>query len=547
MKPFIESNFHLSCYNILCMKTNIEKKYKPVVLIILDGFGVNVDAPESTWKYAKMPTLHSLEAFYPFMTLQASGIAVGLPWGEAGNSEVGHLTIGAGRALYHHLPRIISAIDDKSFFQNPAFLGAIEHAKKTGGSLHFVGLFSTGSVHAYAEHLYALLDFVKDNGENKTYLHLFTDGKDAPSKEGQEFFMNFEKLLALKYPFAEVSSVMGRFYGMDRDGNWDRVERAYKCLTSGSDKTFVHASIYIDESYKKEIFDTDIEPASLSEGTGRIKSGDSAIFYNYREDSERELVSAFTMDSFAEFQRTKLENLFIVTMTEYDKKFPVQTAFPPLDINWPLARVIAEANLKQLHIAESEKYAHVTYFINGGKEQSFSGEDRILIRSPHTAHFDEIPEMSAQKITDAVIDNIEKYDFILVNFANTDMVGHTGNFNATVKALEVVDFSIGKIISKTLEMNGAVVVTSDHGNAEEKISMTSGEKRTKHTINPVPIFIVTNEMKRTEPFNEDEIRKNYRHTSGVITDIAPTILALMSINKPAEMIGINLIPKTINF
>ncbi|MEK9175187.1 MAG: 2,3-bisphosphoglycerate-independent phosphoglycerate mutase [Patescibacteria group bacterium] len=528
------------------MKSDKIKKYKPVVLIILDGFGVNVDAPESTWKYAKMPTIRSLEANYPFTTLQASGIAVGLPWGEAGNSEVGHLTIGAGRALYHHLPRIISAIEDKTFFQNPAFTGSVDHIKKTGGSLHFVGLFSSGSVHAYAEHLYALLDFAKNNNISKVYLHLFTDGKDAPEKEGQEFFVQFEKLISSKYPFAEIASVIGRFYGMDRDNNWDRVELAYKCLTLGSEKTFTNASAYIGESYQKEILDTNIEPASLLGSTGKITSNDSVIFYNYREDSERELVSALTADNFSEFQRTKLKNLFVVTMTEYDKKFPAQTAFPPLDINWPLARVIAEANLKQLHIAESEKYAHVTYFINGGTEQAFKGEDRILVPSPRAAHFDNVPEMSARIITDAVIDNIEKYDFILVNFANADMVGHTGSFDATVKALEIVDFSIGKIISKVLKMKGAIVVTADHGNAEEKIYSTSGEKRTKHTTNPVPFFMVSNDTKRTEPLGADDIYKNYKHPSGVITDIAPTILALMGINKPAEMMGIDLMPKIID-
>lgn len=528
------------------MQTKEIKKYKPVVLIILDGFGVNIDAPESTWKYAKMPTLHSLEANYPFTTLQASGIAVGLPWGEAGNSEVGHLTIGAGRALYHHLPRIISAIDDKSFFQNSAFSGAIDNIKKTGGNLHFVGLFSTGSVHAYAEHLYALLDFAKNSNVEKVYLHLFTDGKDAPEKEGQDFFKQFEELISTKYQFAEIVSVIGRFYSMDRDNNWDRVERAYNCLVKGSEKTFNKASSYIGEAYQKGVFDTNIEPASLSTNDGRIKSGDSVIFYNYREDSERELAAAFMMENFNDFQRTKLDNLFFVTMTEYDKKIPAHVAFPPLDINWPLARVIGEAGLKQLHIAESEKYAHVTYFINGGNEQAFQGEDRILINSPHTAHFDEIPEMSAAKITDAVLENIEKYDFLLVNFANADMVGHTGNFDATVKALEAVDLSIGKIISKTLEINGAVVVTADHGNAEEKVYAASGEKRTKHTINPVPIFIVSNDTKQSATPKEDEIRRRYNHASGVITDIAPTILALMGINKPAEMMGIDLLPKIIN-
>ncbi len=532
---------------ILFMQPTDTKKYKPVVLVILDGFGVNVDAPESTWKYAKLPSLRSLETSYPFTTLQASGIAVGLPWGEPGNSEVGHLTIGAGRALYHHLPRIITAIEDKTFFQNPAFLGACEHIKKTNGALHIAGLFSSGSVHAYADHLYSLLDLAAEQQVTNVFLHLFTDGKDAPPKEDEEFVKQLEERLAVKYPFAHIASVMGRFYGMDRDGNWDRVERAYRCMTEGLGNTFTVASSYISEAYQKEMTDTNIEPASLGAGTGRIKSGDAVIFYNYREDSERELVSAFVMDHFTDFPRTKLDNLCFVTMTEYDKKFPAIVAFPPLDINWPLARAIGEAGLKQLHIAETEKYAHVTYFVNGGREEAFPGEDRSLVHSPHTAHFDEVPEMSAAQVTEAVLENLGKYDFILVNLANADMVGHTGNFQATVKALETVDFSMGRIIAKVLELKGAVVVTADHGNAEEKIYAVSGEKRTKHTINPVPFFVIAEDLKHATPLTENEIYQHYRKTMGVITDVAPTVLSLMGLHQPAEMTGINLLPKIKDF
>lgn len=511
--------------------------------MILDGFGVNVDAPESTWRYAKLPTIRSLEALYPFATLQASGIAVGLPWGEAGNSEVGHLTIGAGRALYHHLPRIISAIDDKTFFQNPAFLGALEHIKKTGGNLHAVGLFSSGSVHSYADHLYALLDFGSQNSLPAMYLHLFTDGKDAPPKEGSLFFKQLEERIFVRYPFVHIASVMGRFFSMDRDNNWDRIGQAYRCLIGESGDTFDTASSYIETMYQKDVTDTNVEPGFLRGGSGNIKDGDAVIFFNYREDSERELASAFVCDTCDDFPRTKLQNLFFVTMTEYDKKIAAHVAFPPLDINWPLARAIGEAGLKQLHIAETEKYAHVTYFLNGGREQAFPGEDRVMIHSPHTAHFDEVPEMSAAKITDAVLENLGKYDFILVNFANADMVGHTGNFDATVKALEAVDLSAGKIIGKVLELNGAVVVTADHGNAEEKIYAASGEKRTKHTINPVPVFIVANDFRRAAQLDEDASKKIYRKTIGVITDVAPTILGLLGVHKPAEMSGIDLLPK----
>ena len=520
-----------------------QKKYKPVVLVVLDGFGVNIDAPESTWRFAQMPTLRSLEQHFPFVTLQASGIAVGLPWGQEGNSEVGHLTLGAGRALYHHLPRIISSIDDKSFFQNPAFVDAAAHAIKNNGAFHIMGLFSSGSVHAYADHLYALLDFTQTAKLQHVYLHLFSDGKDSPPKEAGLFFQHLEDRLAEKYPFVQIASIMGRFFSLDRDENWDRVEHAYRCMTEGKGETFEKASTYINASYEKNVVDGAIEPAAISGAQSRIKSGDAVVFFNYREDSERELAASFVADNFKGFSRTKIENLFFVTMTEYEKNLPVHTAFPPLDIEWPLARTISGAGLKQLHIAETEKYAHVTYFFNGGKETAFPGEDRALVPSPHVAHFDDVPEMSASKITDAVLENISKYDFILVNFANGDMVGHTGNFPATVKAMEVLDFSLGRIIPKILELGGAMIITSDHGNAEEKVYATSGEKRTKHTSNPVPCFIIANEYRRKAPRPPQEIIDQYNTTEGVISDIAPTILALMGVRQSAEMTGINLLKK----
>lgn len=513
------------------------------MLVVLDGFGVNLDSPYSTWKEAKMPTMESLAQSFPFSTLQASGIAVGLPWGQEGNSEVGHLTMGAGRALYHHLPRIISSIDDGSFVTNLALLRARDHVRAHNSALHFLGLFSSGSVHAYADHLYALLEFAKQNEVPRVYLHLFTDGKDAPSKEAAAFVAQLQERIAARYPFARIASIMGRFYAMDRDDNWDRVSQAYQCLVDAKGAVFENSINYIEDSYQSNIHDGIIPPACLPNREGRIQAGDAMIFYNFREDSERELVSAFALPGFSEFSVSPLADLLVVTMTEYDKRFRAEVAFPPLDIHWPLARVISEAGMIQLHIAETEKYAHVTYFFNGGTERPFDKEDRILIHSSHTAHFDEVPEMASADITTAVLDNIPKYDFILVNFANADIVGHTGNLPATIRSLEAVDAAAGKIVARALEQGGAVIITADHGNAEEKIYAVSGEKRTKHTPNPVPFFVVGEQFRRSTPLSSDEIRRRYHATLGVITDVAPTILSLMNLRQPSEMTGINLLPK----
>lgn len=510
------------------------KAYKPVVLAVLDGFGVKISDPESTWKYAEMKNFREIEKFYPFTTIQASGMAVGLPWGEEGNSEVGHLTIGAGRTLYHHLPRIITSIKDGSFFKNKKFLEAVDFIKKTGGSAHFMGLFSSGSVHAYADHLYALLDFAKLQGLERIYLHLFSDGKDAPTNEGAEFFKALEKKLDQEYPFAKIATISGRFYAMDRDAHWDRIEKIYACLTSGECAVFALASEYIKASYEKGILDEHIEPAALDGKESRIKAGDAVIFYNFREDSVRELTSLFL----------KQKDIFFVTMTEYDKNLPAHVAFPPLDITWPMARIISDAGLKQLHISETEKYAHVTYFFNGGNEKPFPDEDRVLIPSPKVPHFDETPEMSAAEVTKTVIEKMPEYDFILVNLVNGDMVGHTGNFDATVKAINILDACVGELKEKILELGGALIVTADHGNAEEKL-YGSGEKRTKHAMNPVPIYIIAEEFKRKKPRDESEITARYKEVQGVLSDIAPTALALMGIPPHAEMTGVNLLPHMI--
>lgn len=518
--------------------------YKPTVLVVLDGYGVNLKTPESTWKYFRRPNFKRLERRYPFTVLQASGSAVGLPWGEEGNSEVGHLTIGAGRVIFTHLPRIITAIQDGSFFENGAFKKAVLHAQKNNSRLHLMGLFSSGSVHSYPDHLYALLELARRNRLKELHLHLFTDGRDAFQKEAAKFFGLLELRLAQEYPFAKIASVVGRHFAMDRDSHWDSIEKTYNLFTSGLGQPYESAPLYIEESYKKGVDDEFIEPGFLvehEEAVGRIRDNDAVVFFNFREDSARELTGVFVSDAFDKFPRTKINNLFFVTMTEYDKTLKTQVAFEPMKAEEPLAKIISDAGFKQLRVAETEKYAHVTYFFNGGKEKPYAGEDRILVQSLKTAHFDEVPQMSASEITEKVLESLLKYDFILVNFANADMVGHTGDFGATVKALEALDEAVGKIIPKVLESGGATVIVGDHGNAEEKQYRISGEKRTKHTANPVPFFVVANGLELAGERTEEEIFKNYSEVKGTLTDVAPTALELLGLKKSRDMTGVSLL------
>jgi 2,3-bisphosphoglycerate-independent phosphoglycerate mutase len=514
------------------------KKYKPVVLVILDGFGIAQDRIGSPWEAARHPNFSEIEKFYPFTALQASGIAVGLPWGEAGNSEVGHLTIGAGKIIYNYLPRISTSIKDGTFFQNEAFLKAAERQ-----TLHLLGLFSSGTVHAYSEHLYALLDLAKQKNVPNVYLHLFTDGKDAYKKEGADFYKKLENNLQKNYSQTKIASLVGRNFAMDRNGNWEKTEKAYNLLALGEGNEFASASSYIESQYQKEIFDDAIEPAKIKGGERRIQDNDAVIFFNFREDSPRQLCHAFLDENFRHFQRKKLINLFFVTMTEYEKTLSALAAFKSAEIEWPLARLVSEQGLKQIHIAEREKYAHITYFFNGGKEIPFKNEDRILVTSPDVPSYEQTPEMSASKITEAVINNLDKYDFIAVNFANADMVGHTGNFEATAKALETLDACMGKILTKVLELNGVLVITADHGNAEEKLYKFTGEKKTEHSINPVPFYLINKEVKRKTPLKEEKIKEEYKKVKGTLTDVAPTILELLGIQKPSAMTGSSLVEK----
>lgn len=519
------------------------KKYKPVVLIIIDGFGISPDKIGSPWEAARHPALEEIEKNFPFTALQASGIAVGLPWGKEGNSEVGHLTIGAGKIIYNHLPRISTAIEDGTFFANEAFLKAVKHTKDNNSALHILGLFSSGTVHAYTDHLYALLELAKRNNLQSVYLHLFSDGKDAYQKEGAVYFKNLEKYLSEKYPNVKIASVIGRKYAMDRDGNWDRTEKAYDLFVKGGGEEFETASSCIEENYKKEIFDEAV-PAAFAKATAsqsRIKENDAVIFYNFREDSERQLSAAFLDENFKNFSREKIKNLLVVTMTEFDKKLPALTAFKSLEVISPLAKIISEAGLTQLHIAESEKYAHITYFLNGGEEKPFKGEERILVPSPHVPSYSQAPEMSAEKVAEAIMSGLNKNDFIAANFANADMVGHTGDFKATVLALEKIDSCISKIAAEILKINGTLIITADHGNAEEKLYKMTGERKTKHSINPVPFYLIGNDFKKEMPAINDEINKNYKDVKGTLSDVAPTILELLGLKKPAEMTGKNLL------
>lgn len=509
---------------------------KPLLLIILDGFGVSLEKEGNPVYEAQKPTLEEIERNFPFTTLQASGVAVGLPWGEAGNSEVGHLTIGAGRVIYHHLPRIINSIHDGSFFKNEAFLKAVEHIRENKSRLHIAGLVSSGSVHSYVDHLYALLDFAKKENVPEVYLHVFTDGKDAPPQEGAKFLEKLEERIKKEWPRVKIASVVGRFYAMDRDEKWERIQKAYELFTAGQGEKVKSVPEYLDASYKRDLTDEFIEPTVIDE-QGVVKENDALIFFNFREDSMREITRAFTEESFDYFPRKKVENLLIVTMTEYEKNHHLLPAFKPLDIDWSLSRVLGEAGLRHLHIAETEKYAHVTYFLNGGQEKPFVGEERILIPSPATAHFDEAPEMKAKEITAKIIENFDKYDVIIANFANTDMVGHSGNFRAAVQAVEAVDEALGKLTNIVLGSDAAMLVTADHGNIELKRNVITGEKLTEHSLNPVPLYLVGKSFKLKKPRTAEEIIQQKKEVGGILTDVAPTMLELLGKKQPAEMTG----------
>lgn len=522
------------------------KAYKPIVLVVLDGYGISLEERGNPVIEAKKPILDTFDHNFPFTTLQASGVAVGLPWGEAGNSEVGHLTMGTGRVIYHHLPRVINAIHEGVFFQNQAFLEAVEHVKKHGSSLHILGLTSSGSVHSYLDHLYALLSFVESSEAPRSFLHVVSDGKDAPPKEGGKFFADLEGRVKQMYPKTAIASVAGRFYVMDRDEKWDRIRKAYDLYTKG-EGVKIEGSIaeYVKASYENGVTDEFIEPGYVAgpDGAplGRIGDNDALIIFNFREDSMRELSHAFVDFAFDAFPRTRVQNLFLVTMTEYEKDLNAHPAFPPIDVVSPLAKVISDAGFRQLHIAETEKYAHVTYFFNGGREKPFSNEERILVSSVSTAHFDEVPQMKAAEIAGRVIEELSRHDFVLVNFANTDMVGHTGNYQAAIAAVEAVDRALGELYEAVMKQGGILLVTGDHGNVERKRNLITGELLTEHSLNPVPFYLVGHDFQIPTPRTIEEINMKKKETRGVLTDVAPTVLELMGLKKPQEMNGSSLL------
>ncbi len=523
-----------------------QQRPKPVVLVILDGWGVAPPSRANAINLAQTPVWHRLIVTYPTLILQASGEAVGLPWGEIGNSEVGHLTLGAGTILFQELPRITNSIVDKTFFSNSVLTEAMFVAQKRSSSLHLMGLASPGGVHSSIDHLYALLELAKYSGLKDVYVHAFLDGRDTPFDSAKLYLEELSSKIK-KIGVGKIATIMGRYYAMDRDNHWDRIQAAYDCLVEGKGKPVVSAIRGLTASYEAKVFDEQVVPTVIIESgkpVATIKDNDVVIFFNFRADRARQLTQAFVLPSFEKFPRHTLNKLHFVTMTEYEKNMPVEVAFPPQVIEYPLARIISEAGFKQLHLAETEKYAHVTYFFNGGREQAYEGEDHILIPSPVVSSYDIKPEMSARGITDRFLQEIRtgKYDFYVINFANADMVGHTGNLPATVKAINILDECIGEVVAGTLEYGGAVIVTADHGNAECIIDIQTGTINKEHTNNPVPCIIVARELEDkagTGQLVTDDLSK--LTPAGVLADVAPTILKIMGLPKPRTMTGHSLL------
>ncbi len=507
---------------------------KPIVLTIMDGFGINEENSGNAIFSAKTPRLDRIFKECPVTQIGASGLDVGLPDGQMGNSEVGHTNIGAGRVVYQELTRITKSIEDGDFFNNEAFLGAIENCKKNGSALHLMGLLSNGGVHSHNTHLYALVKMAKDNGLKDVFIHALLDGRDVPPTSAADFIDELEAKLQ-EIGCGKIATVMGRFYGMDRDNRWERVGKAYAALVYGEGVIAQDAAKAVRESYTvkddegKFITDEFVLPTVI-EGTKRIKSGDSVIFFNFRPDRAREITRTFVDDDFTGFERKGgRQNVFYVCMTQYDASMPnVNVAFKPESLDNTLGEFLSKKGLTQLRIAETEKYAHVTFFFNGGREVMFEGEDRILVNSPKVATYDLQPEMSANEVCDKVCEAIEKgiYDVVILNFANCDMVGHTGFFDAAVKAVQTVDTCVGRVEDSVRKMGGVMLLTADHGNADRMVD-TDGSPFTAHTTNPVPFAVIGKDVKL--------------RTGGKLCDISPTIIKLLGLEQPKEMTGKSII------
>ena len=510
---------------------------KPTVLMILDGYGLNDRVDGNAVAQAKTPVMDALMKEYPFVKGNASGMAVGLPEGQMGNSEVGHLNMGAGRIVYQELTRITKEIQDGTFFENPALLDAVNNCKKNNSALHLFGLLSDGGVHSHITHLYGLLELAKRNGLEKVYVHCFLDGRDTPPASGKGYAEQLEAEMK-KIGVGEIASVMGRYYAMDRDNNYDRVEKAYVALTKGEGLEAASAAEGIQASYDRGETDEFVKPTVVKKNgapVATIQDGDSIIFFNFRPDRAREITRSFCDDDFKGFAREKKLDVLYVCFSDYDPTIPnKEVAFPKIAVTNTFGEWLAANHMKQARIAETEKYAHVTFFFNGGVEQPNEGEDRILVNSPKdVATYDLKPQMSAYEVCDKLLGAIRsgEYDVIIINFANPDMVGHTGVQSAAIKAIEVVDECVGKAVEAVKDMDGILFICADHGNAEQLIDYETGAPYTAHTTNPVPFILV----------NADPSYK--LREGGCLADIVPTLIELMGRQQPAEMTGKSLLIK----
>ena len=507
---------------------------KPTVLMILDGYGLSDKTEGNAVALAKTPVMDALEKEYPFVKGYASGLAVGLPEGQMGNSEVGHLNMGAGRIVYQELTRITKEIQDGDFFKNEELLAAVENCKAHDSALHLYGLLSDGGVHSHNTHLYALLQMAKDHGLKKVYVHCFLDGRDTPPASGKDYI---EQLLdkMKEIGVGEVASVMGRYYVMDRDNRWDRVEKAYRAMTAGEGETAVCPLCAVSASYDKEVTDEFVVPTVIvkdGKPVATVQDNDSIIFYNFRPDRAREITRAFCADEFDGFPREKRINVKYVCFTEYDVTIPNKSvAFKKVEVTNTFGEYLAAHHMTQARIAETEKYAHVTFFFNGGVEAPNEGEDRILVKSPKVATYDLKPEMSAYEVCDKLVDAITggKDDVIIVNFANPDMVGHTGIIEAAVKAVEAVDECVGRAVEAIKKVDGQMFICADHGNCEQLIDEKTGEPFTAHTTNPVPFLLVNYDPAYT------------LRDGGCLADIVPTMIEMMGMEQPKEMTGKSLL------
>ena len=509
---------------------------RPTVLMILDGYGLNDRKEANAIAEANTPVMDKLMAEYPYVKGNASGLAVGLPDGQMGNSEVGHMNMGAGRIVYQDLTRITKEIQDGDFFKNEALLEAMDNAKKNDSALHLYGLLSDGGVHSHNTHLYALLEMAKQQGLHKVYVHCFLDGRDTPPASGADYIKElYEKMQELGV--GQIASVMGRYYAMDRDNRWDRVEKAYRAIAFGEGIQAECPYDAVKASYEQEVYDEFVVPTVImrdGKPTATVNDGDSIIFFNFRPDRAREITRAFCADEFDGFDRGERKKVTYICFTEYDVTIPnKEVAFNKVEIKNTFGEFLASKGLKQARIAETEKYAHVTFFFNGGVEAPNPGEDRILVNSPKVATYDLKPEMSAYEVCDKLVEAIksDKYDVIIINFANPDMVGHTGVESAAIKAVEAVDTCVGRAVEALKEVDGQMILCADHGNCEQLVDYTTGVPFTAHTTNPVPFILINYDPAYT------------LKEGGCLADLAPTLIDMMGLEKPVEMTGHSLLVK----